>query len=190
MCILIWVTKVFKISPYISICMLTQKTGPSERPLPKKKAEILVEGFVPSKEPECRFDIAPNFGGVVDYLKCKGFGVQLCADYSGAGFHGGDLSGTPFNVCKFDLFSNIDNPLQARLSIVLKILADTVGFRAQSIFRTEEPISRHASTLHIVYFSYERPDPGEALKFLQAAESAGSIQVEYSFRGGRGSFTI
>ena len=170
--------------------MLTQKAGQPGPSRPKIRAEILIDGFVPQREPQERFDIAPSFKAVVDYLGTRGFRVEGCADYNGRELHGGDLSGVPWNACQFDVFANPENRLQARLSVVLKILSDTINFRAQAVFRTMEPLSGTATRLRTVYFSYENPKPEAALDFIKAAESAPSIDVQYRFCGGSDSFRL
>jgi hypothetical protein len=170
--------------------MLTQKSKPPQGSLPKIKAEILVEGFVPSRGPQDRFDVTPTYKAVVDYLKAKGFRVEHCADYAGQEFHGGDLSGSPWNSCQFDVFTDAADPLQAKLSTVLRILTDAIGFRATAVFRRIEPISDNASRLRTVYFSYENPAPELALEFLKFAEAAESISVEFRHGGKRGTFTL
>jgi hypothetical protein len=182
--------RLFKIISYILIYMLTQKTRQAVQPPPKIRAEILVDGFVPSKEPQDRFDIAPNYKGVVDYLKGKGFRVEGCTDYTGQEFNGGDLSGIPRNSCQFDVYADAADPLQAKLAKVLKILTDVLNFRANAVFRKDEKISEYASRIRTAYFSYERPDPEAAVEFLRLAESAESIRVEYRYSGENGSFGI
>ncbi|HSB47434.1 MAG TPA: hypothetical protein VLD37_05450 [Candidatus Bilamarchaeum sp.] len=170
--------------------MLTQKSIPPER-LPRKiRSEILVDGFVPSKEPQDRFDIAPQYASVAEFLGGKGFMLQICADFAGQEFHGGDLSGTPWNACLFDAYTNVADPVQARLSTVLRMLTDAVSFRATVIFRREEPIGETCARLRTVYFNYENPAPALALEFMQFAGQAESISVEFRHGIKRGAFTL
>jgi hypothetical protein len=171
--------------------MLTQKREacqafPSPAPSKRIRAEIIVDGFVASEKPQGRFDIAPSYKSVADYLQEKGFEVHGCENANGTGWSGGDLSGIPYNECQFDVYTDEADPLQAKLSVVLKILTQTLNFRASATMKGGQ--DGDGETLHS--FSPEHCPASEALAFLEKAEAAESVEVRYRCGELRGSFVL
>lgn len=163
--------------------MLTQNKPSISDPhaRPRRKAEILVEGFVPSKGPQDRFDIGATYREVALYLKGRGFVVEGCADYTGAEFHGGDLSGTPWNACQFDAYADAGDAVQAKLSCALRMVADAKGFRATLRMRlggVEGAVVERGET-----------DPEACLGYLRMIEAA-DVEIRYSCGGMAGGFSI
>jgi hypothetical protein len=164
--------------------MLTQKTvqASANDASGARRAAILVEGFVPSEGIQDRFDIGASYRGVAMYLRDRGFAVEGCADYNGAGFHGGDLSGTPWNACQFDVYTDPQDALQARLSRALRMIADAREFRAtlrMAVKGVEGAVVEKGET-----------DPEACIGYLRVIEAASDVEVRYACGARNGGFRL
>ncbi len=160
--------------------MLTQKRPPAgfrHAGEPRMaKAEIMVEGFVPQRTPQERFDLGADYRNVARFLAGRGFRIKGCADHTGPEFHGGDLSGTPWNACVFDIYTDTADPAQARLSVALRILADAREFGGT--------VSASGGERWALLFEKGEVTAPGCLEYLLLVERAGLVEV--SFRYGKG----
>ncbi len=143
------------------------------------KAEIMVEGFVPQTTPQERFDLGADYRNVARFLADRGFRMEGCADHTGPGFHGGELSGTPWNACAFDVYADTSEASQARLSVALRILADAREFRGR--------VSASGGERWALLFEKGEVTAPGCLEYLLLVERAELVEVSFRYgdKGGR-----
>ncbi len=166
--------------------MLTQKNNPATMAAargPKiRTAGILVEGFVPQKTPQERFDLGAGYRSVALFLADRGFRMENCADHTGLEFHGGELSGTPWNACMFDVFTDMADSAQSKLSVALRILADAREFRGT--------VSASGGERWALLFEGGAISAPGCLEYLLLVERAELVEVSFRYGGKGGSFGI
>lgn len=145
-----------------------------------RKAEIFVEGYVPTNGPHDLFDIEPAYRNVALFLKERGFRVETCAGFrEGEELHGGEFD-RPYTTCQFDVFTNCNDGTQARLSAALMMAIDAKLFKASVIALLDGAEE--------VKFENGVMTPESCMQFLKFVDNSDSVEVTYTLRGKREKF--
>ncbi len=147
---------------------------PASASAQKLRAEIMIDGFVPSKYPRAEFDIAITHPRVVAYMEKTGFRVVDCASYHEGRLSGGDFD-RPYTDCRHDVFADLGDSIQYRVSLAVTLLSETNTFGGKLF------VNIAGSAVRI-----NPSDQDDCVKFMEALHTADEIKVSFSYPGQNG----